>query len=116
LKTASFFTYTGPGRMSIARYPPRSTPAGFRVYRPLAPGSWFNSVNRQQYERLYAAQLSLLDPREVFDALVELAAGAEPILLCWEKPPFHSANWCHRRFAAEWLQAELKIDVPELIP
>jgi hypothetical protein len=114
MKTASFFTYTGPGRVSISRYPPRKTPAGFRIFRPLAPGTWFNSVTRPEYERLYGAQLAELNPREVHDKLVELAAGAEPVLLCWEKPPFDDVNWCHRRLVAAWFERELGVVVPEL--
>ena|ERR1039457_7100166 len=115
MKTASFFTYTGPGRISIARYPPRGTPSGFRVYKALAPGEWFKSVDRQRYEKLYAAQLSLLDPAEVHADLVELAGGHEPVLVCWERPPFTESNWCHRRMVAKWLKDSLGIDVPELI-
>jgi hypothetical protein len=36
----------------------------------------------------------------VYDDLVALAAPDEPVLLCWEKPPFSDANWCHRRIVA----------------
>ena len=39
MKTSSFFSYTGPGRISIARFAPRGTPAGVRVYKRLAPGT-----------------------------------------------------------------------------
>jgi len=44
MKTASFFAYTGPARISIARFAPRGSPAGFRIYRALAPGPWFNQT------------------------------------------------------------------------
>ena len=114
MKTASFFTYTGPGRVSIARVAPRSAAAGFRIYKPLAPGPWFNSVSRQEYERLYAAQLAELNPRVVVDALQKLAGEHEPVLLCYAKPPFTETNWCHRRLVASWLQRELQSEVPEL--
>jgi hypothetical protein len=113
LKTASFFSYTGPGRVSIARYPPRGTPAGFRVFKALAPGSWFNSVERVEYERLYAEQLSKLDPAQTKAELEKLAGGVEPVLLCYEKPPFTDTNWCHRRLVAAWFERELGIQVPE---
>lgn len=116
MKTASFFTYTGPGRVSISRSPPRNTPAGFRIYKALAPGPWFNSVNRTEYERLYALQLADLDPRKVVADLTSLAGGAEPVLLCYEKPPFTETNWCHRRLVAAWLEKELAIEVPEFEP
>jgi hypothetical protein len=118
LKTASFFTFTGPGRISIARFAPRNTPAGFRVFRPLAPGSWFNSVPEAMYRKLYGAQLSLLNAAEVHAALIELAGGHEPILLCWENPKDITAGktFCHRHIAASWIESELGILVPELIP
>jgi hypothetical protein len=114
LKTASFFTYTGPGRISIARFPPRGTPAGYRVYKPLAPGAWFNSVTREMYERLYGEQLAKLDAQKVHDELVALAGDAEPVLLCYEKPPFTETNYCHRRMVSAWFERELRILVPEL--
>lgn len=114
MKTASFFTYTGPGRVSIARYPPRNTPAGFRVYKALAPGPWFNSVSREEYERLYAQQLAQLDPERVAANLQVLAGEAEPVLLCWERPPFTDTNWCHRRIVAAWFENALGVSVPEL--
>ena len=115
MKTASFFTYTGPGRISIARIAPRNTPAGYKVFKPLAPGRWFESVTYDKYRELYFAQLAELDAAGVVAELNEMAAGAEPVLLCWEKPPFTSTNWCHRRLAATWLNETLSIDVPELI-
>ena len=114
MKTASFFTYTGPGRVSISRFPPRKTPAGIHVYRALAPGPWFNSVSRAEYQVLYGKQLAALDPKKVHEDLLSLAGDAEPVLLCWEKPPFTVTNWCHRRLVASWFNQELGIDVPEI--
>ena len=115
MKTASFRTYTGPGRISIARYAPRDTPAGFRIYRPLAPGTWFNSVDERRYRELYFGQLAQLDPRVVVMDLEALAgADVEPVLLCYERPPFTATNWCHRRMVSEWFARELGMDVPEM--
>ena len=116
MKTASFFTYTGPGRVSIARFAPRRTPAGYRVYKPLAPGPWFNSVTQDVYRELYFAQLALLEPAKVVKDLEALAAGAEPVLLCYERPPFTPDNWCHRTMVSEWFKTTLGLDVPELDP
>jgi hypothetical protein len=114
LKTASFYTYTGPGRISIARFAPRNTPAGFRIYKPLAPGPWFNKTTEPEYRKLYFAQLAELDVVEVVETLEKLAAGAEPVLLCYEKPSFTASNWCHRRMVAEWLKTEAGICVKEI--
>jgi hypothetical protein len=122
MKTASFFTYTGLGRISIARFPPRNTPAGFKVYRKLAPGEWFNSVEIDEYlERFHAEILAPLDPKAVWDELHRLAGGVEPVLLCWEKPPVAASempghDFCHRRIVAQWLEEKLNVTVAEHDP
>jgi hypothetical protein len=117
MKTASFFTYQGRGRISIARYAPRNTPAGYRTFRALAPGEWFNKVPKDRYRELYTRDvLGVLDPKTTVDALEALAGEAEPVLLCWERPPFTEDNWCHRRMVAEWFADTLGLSVPELEP
>jgi len=115
VKTASFFEYVGAGRVSIARFSPRRTPAGFRVYRALAPGPWFKSVEEVEYRIRYDRQLAELDPQRVWDELHTLAGGAEPVLLCWERKPDLDAGrtFCHRRIVAAWFAATLDQDVPE---
>jgi hypothetical protein len=115
VKTSSFFDYVGLGRISIARFPPRRTPPGFRVYRALAPGPWFNSVAHEEYGRLYADQLALLDPAQVWADLHELAGEHEPILLCWERPQdlISGKTFCHRRRVAEFFRRTLGHVVPE---
>ena len=95
------------GRISIARWAPRKTPAGFRIYKPLAPGLWFNKVTRPEYERLYTDQLGLLDPETVWADLHELAGEHEPVLLCWERPEdlISGKTFCHHRMVAEYFTA-----------
>jgi hypothetical protein len=117
MMTASFFTFTGPGRVSIARYAPKFTPAGYETFQALEPGPWFRSVTREKYVELYHQEvLAKLDPRKTLDDLQRLAHGAEPVLLCWEKPPFEGDNFCHRRLVAQWFGDLLGIDVPEHVP
>ena len=116
MKTGSFFTYQGPGRISISRSPPRTALAGFRVFKALAPGPWFNSVTPTQNRKLYNAQLSALDPAKVWQQLHALASDAEPVLLCYEMPPFTATNFCHRRLVAEWFAEHLGHVVHEHIP
>jgi Active DUF488-N3 subclade len=115
MKTASFFEYAGPGRISIARFPPRRTPAGFRVYRALAPGPWFKSVDKPEYRRRYASQLSALDPHTVWRDLHALAGDHEPVLLCWEHKADLAAGrtFCHRRIVADWLAQAIGESVDE---
>lgn len=118
MKTGSFFTFTGPGRISISRSPPRSASPGYRTFKPLAPGPWFNSVSQAQYRKLYAAQLSALDPQAVWDKLHALTDGVEPVLLCWEHPDDIAAgrSFCHRHMAAQWLAERLGHQVDEHQP
>ncbi len=116
MKTSCFTVFQGPGRICIARYAPRGTPAGFKMFQKLAPGPWFNKVPEDEYRRRYFGEiLEPLDPRQVLAELEELAGGAEPVLLCWEKPPLTTKNWCHRSMVAEWFAARLGIEVPELV-
>lgn len=112
MQTASFFTFRGAGRISIARSIPKSI-SGVASYAALAPGGWFRTTDITEYRRLYFAQLAKLDPKKVVDDLTRLAGSAEPVLLCWEtlrKP----GEWCHRRMVAEWLWDTLKLHVPEM--
>jgi hypothetical protein len=115
MKTASFKTYGGPGRISIARFTPRGCPPGYKIFKALAPGPWFNSVSRERYIELYNEEvLRLLDPTDIWERLHKLAGGAEPHLMCWEKPPLDDVkNWCHRRMVATWLEEKLGVSVPE---
>lgn len=111
MKTSSYYIFKGDGRVSISR----SQPKGFNLpaYRPLAPGPWFNSVSEEEYRRRYFEQLSKLDARKVVADLEKLAEGAEPVLLCYEKLKT-PGEYCHRRMVAEWLKAELGMDVAEI--
>lgn len=113
MKTSCFSNYTGTGRISIARYAPRNTPAGYRMYKALAPRSWFNSVSTSRYIELYNGEiLSNLDARQVWNELHALAGGQEPVLLCWEMP----GEFCHRQLVARWFRRELNIQVEEYNP
>jgi hypothetical protein len=114
MKTASWFTWQGPGRIGISLGTPRfGVPAGYRLYRPLNPGRDFLHAPLAEYQPRYMALLAGLDPRKTWDELHQLAAGAEPILLCFERPPLHANNFCHRRMVADWFKAELGEEVPE---
>ncbi len=68
-----------------------------------------------QYRHIFFRDiLGPLDPQKVADDLQRLAGKFEPVLLCFEKPPFDASNWCHRRMVAEWFGNTLGLDVPEL--
>ncbi|ASD90085.1 hypothetical protein LB105_004576 [Salmonella enterica] len=113
MKTSCFSLYKGDGRISIARYAPRNTPAGYRIYNKLAPGSWFNSVSEAKYNELFRNEiLAPLDPRRTWDELHAMTGGYEPVLLCWEKP----GEFCHRHLVASWFEQELGVTVSEYDP
>jgi hypothetical protein len=115
MKTASWFTKLPADhqRIGTSRGTPRGQPAGFRIYRKLAPGPWFNSVSVAEYDRLYQAEiLGKLDARQVWDELHEMSNGKIPVLLCYEQPNT-LPQWCHRALCAEWFANKLGEHVPE---
>jgi hypothetical protein len=115
MKTASHFAYTGPGRISISLGTPRRAPAGYRIFRILAPKrEWMNAPAHIYVPRFRDEVLAPLDPRKVWDELHRLAGDAEPILQCYERPPFDTKTWCHRRLVAQYFEQELGEKVPEL--
>ena len=117
MKIASFFAYTGPGRVCIARWAPRNTPAGFRIYKPLAPRRDMLKMTLEQYRRIYVGEiLAALDPQTVVDDIHGLAGDCEPVMLCWEQTADIASGktFCHRHMVAEWLAETLGLDVPEI--
>ncbi|AXC64745.1 hypothetical protein E2G82_21230 [Salmonella enterica subsp. enterica serovar Ramatgan] len=113
MKTSCFSLYKGDGRISIARYAPRNTPAGYRIYSKLAPGTWFNSVSEAKYNELFKNEiLARLDPQRTWDELHAMTGGYEPVLLCWERP----GEFCHRHLVAGWFERELGVTVSEYDP
>ncbi len=114
MKTASYFTYFGPGRVGISRGNPRGL-SGYRIYRALAPWRYMLDLSEAEYRDIYFDEiLAHLDPAKVVADLEALAGDHEPVLLCFERPPFTPTNWCHRRMVAEWLADKLGLEVPEL--
>jgi hypothetical protein len=120
MQTSNFWNYTGSGRIIISRGFPRNLGEGYRLYRALNPGTWFNSeeykcCEAKFRERYFREILKPLNPQKVYDHLHELAKGHEPVLLCWEKDPSQPDEWCHRRMVAEWFEEHLGVKVPEYV-
>jgi hypothetical protein len=114
VQTASWFTYLGPGRIGISRGTPRGARAGFRLFRALCPTSEMLRRKHYSQEEYDLAILANLDPQETWEELHGLAGDAEPVLLCWERPPFIAPhNLCHRRWVAEWFERTLGHRVEE---
>lgn len=114
MKTSSWFTTLPENhvQIGISRGVPRRMAAGYRVFRKLAPGPWFKSVDVDEYDHLYRTEiLGPLDPRVVAAELAAMANGGVPVMLCFERAGHGS--WCHRALAAEWLAEALGEPVPE---
>ena len=81
------------------------------MFRVLAPERHTLGMDFEEYRQHYDDILRNLDPRATWNELHKLAGGHEPVLLCFERPPFHRNNWCHRRMVAAWFAATLNEDV-----
>ena len=113
MKTASWFTFFGEGRVGISLGVPRVA-SGFRIYRQLAPIPGTLKLPYQEFCKSYNGKLAGLDAQQEWDRLHQMCGAAEPVLLCWEKPPFRPGNWCHRRLTAEWFEKTLGHVVEEI--
>jgi hypothetical protein len=116
MKTASHFTYFGPGRVVISLGNPRGVVGGYKMFKALAPKREWMKAPKDVYRELFKTEvLGELDPQETWDKLHRLHGdGSEPVLQCFERPPFSDLNWCHRRMVAKWFEETLGHPVPEI--
>jgi hypothetical protein len=114
MKTGCLFTATGPGRVVIARFAPRSL-ATLPRFPKLAPHPRMIGItDKPTFCRYYfGTVLGRLDAAETWRQLHELVAPHEPILLCYERLEA-PVEWCHRTMVAEWFRDQLGYDVTEL--
>jgi hypothetical protein len=118
MKTGCYFTFRGPGRIGITAYPPKNPTFSRDVpmVKALAPRRDMLKLPYDTYRQIFFGEiLGTLDAAEIKTRLEQLVAPHEPVLLCYERPPFTPDNWCHRRMVAEWFQDQLGIDVPEFV-
>ena len=93
MKTASFKTYTGPGRISIARWAPRGTPAGYRIYKALAPTREMMRMPEGQYREIYFRDIvGPLHAQIVWDDTVTLEVTRNSITIVEATGVSGSAN------------------------
>lgn len=118
MKTASHFTFFGPGRVVISRGSPRGVPAGYKMFKKLAPTAELLRADLPEDEyrvRFRAETLDQLDPQKTWDEVHALhGPDVEPVLQCFERPPLTKCNFCHRRMVADWFKETLGHDVPEV--
>ena len=98
--------------ISIARFTPKWA-GHIPCYERLAPDPYMLGWDRAKYERRYETILNGLSAHEVWAQLHALAGGCEPVLLCYEAPPFNCDKWCHRELVARWFQFRLGAKVVE---
>lgn len=104
--------------LSISQHPPKWYEGPqFKVLAP--PWSLVEMAHKGLSKELYTQEfhrvvLADLDPREVYDALVDEYTD-DVTLLCFEKIE-NPGDYCHRRIVAEWFQDNLKVLVPEWEP
>jgi hypothetical protein len=116
--TASWSASLDPAfiKIGISRGTPRRMAAGYRLYKTLAPGDWFNSVGPAEYiQRFNDEVLAKLDPQAVVGKLTELAGDKTPVMVCYESAMEIGAGdtYCHRHLVAKWLEQSLGIEVDE---
>jgi hypothetical protein len=100
-------------RIGISRGPPRRHPAGYRMFRALAPGPWFHSSTAETYVQRYDDEiLGRLRAHDVVRDLFGISAGQSLALVCFERP-VSDDGWCHRSLAARWITRETGIEVFE---
>jgi hypothetical protein len=122
MKTSNFAHWQRqkfPGAISISRYPDRRSGFNGPEFPPLMPSVQLlkaykdGDIDWAEYRRRYQQQLDCLNAIAVETALIEMADGHEPILLCYESAKTLDTQPCHRRLVAEWFERELDVDVPE---
>ena len=117
MKTGSIFAARGPGVIAISLKLPKYLDGKIKRFPALAPLPFMLHFEKPRYCRHYFGRvLSQLDPQTTWDALHEIAGGAEPIICCYERPPFDAKNWCHRRMVASWFRDKLGEVVDEIEP
>lgn len=115
MKTASWFTELDNNqvKIGISRGVPRGIPAGYRMFRALNPGLWFDSVGYEEYLIRYMRDvLGPLNAASIAARIKRLAGEREPVLVCYEKPG--GPEWCHRAFISLWFADKLGLQVPEV--
>ena len=102
------------GFISISLYPSKNDFVKYE-YKSLAP-NWklFENLNKKkitedQFIKSYEDQLVSLSAQKVYEDLVSLVSGFEPIIMT----SISNKKFCHRHLVAEWLENELGIIIEE---
>ena len=87
------YNYMGPSLPAL--FPP-----WWLVERYKTDGDWASYVD------IYTKRvLNVFDPKEIENAINQIASGGDAVLICYERPEKH----CHRHLVRDWLN---KNDIP----
>ncbi len=118
--TGSIFTAPrGPGLIAVTRSLPPHLAGRIKRYPALATPRRMSGINTKAAfcRAFFAGVLRDLDPAEEWAQLHELAGpGVEPVIACFERPPWSETNFCHRRLVARWFADRLGEEVLEMEP
>ena len=102
------------GFISISLYPSKNDFVKYE-YKSLAP-NWklFENLNKKkitedQFIKSYEDQLVSLSAEKVYEDLINLVSGFEPIIMT----SISKKKFCHRHLVAVWLENELGIIIEE---
>lgn len=114
MNTSYFANYRGDNGISIHPIPPIWYIG--KEYRKLSPKYSIlldyrkGKITEEEYIELYYKHvLNKLDPRQVYNDLIELC-GEDAVLLCW----CGDDKFCHRHIVSKWLNEALGTQITEL--
>lgn len=106
--------------VGISRGTPKwQLPYRYRMLRSLAPSlEAFVIEDEGEFSVVYRRQLEVLGPERIVSDITRISEqhGGLPLcLLCFERLD-EPGGWCHRRVLADWIEKNVGVEVPELVP
>lgn len=96
--------------IGISLYPPKwFTGVSIKSLAPSYSIFKYSNTEEEYTARFKAEVLSRLDAKSIYERIKSFSNGKDVALCCFEKP----YEFCHRHLVAEWLNANLGIDVEE---
>ena len=105
MRTASFDSYQGPGRIALSR-PPTGTPRGYRL---ITPRALYMGDTKPSRETVWSL-LALADACSVWRSLHALVSPYEPVLVGLSPSGVES----YRTILAAWIEAHTGETVSEI--
>lgn len=87
----------------------------YRLLRLLAPTRETFGKGTDDFAEQYVARLEEIGLEKIVSDLARIGEKNRDrplVLLCWEKP----SEFCHRHVLGDWIQENVGVEVPELVP